>query len=147
MPAVRDFAEPGRIRSHKRGRALRAHVALGGVAEECRIEAVIRCRLPARLCRVPGDVPLPIEAAQLLQREANRRDDGSRLPLRVHGTEEEQAITNDRAANFEARVAAARIGRVYGAVLGVDLRPLALERLGTEVRRTRCHGTSWSRSS
>ena len=105
-----------------------------------------RC-LPRSLDGVVRDAPIAIDLSKRMQRKLFRRHERRRLPLRVDGAEEEQAVVHDRTAERGADVAQScrdgvdgALDAVHGVVVGFEAvrtdvsEPAAFERVAAALR-------------
>ena len=130
------------ILRQERRRPLRPVVAGRRIAEERRVDVMAGIDLPRALRRVPGDLPLAIDAALIEQREEAGRRCRRRCPapgsVRVSqlgsiAPKKNKSVLDDRAADRRADVAQVGPERLHGAVRRLKLLPVAFDALRPRV--------------
>ncbi len=130
MAAVLERAVPGsRLIQQRRG-PLGPKRSGGGIAEDRTVEPMDLGRLPRALGSIVRQPSVSIDAAERGQRKIRWRGERRGLPLRIDGSEEEQAIPENRSAGGHARVAQTRGHGVDGALDAPHRIVGRLERVG-----------------
>ena len=151
---LRQLAVLRRVLREQRRGALRAVRAVRRIAEERRVEVVVRVQVVGGLRGVRRDLALPVDAALREERELEvavgvlvvRRLERPGLPARIDRAEEEQLVLHDRPAERHAHVAEVRAERLHGAVRRLELLPVALGAAAGGCSRSRCPAACSCRS-